>query len=128
MEVKKIQLDAANLFFETQTSILTVEYKSKRTITLQDAQQIIKAAKSITGEKKYASLSILEDNPISKEAQKILLSSSKDLVAIALIVKNELLKNILQMFIEVNPPKCEYKFFTAPEDAKQWLTKILNAR
>ena len=126
MPTDKVNLKVAEISYDSKKSIVIIEYREHETVTKEDAEQIISTVERMAGGKIYASISILKDNPISKPAQRILSHFPPKIIAVALIVENEILQSIIDLFINTYTVKFKIRIFSDKDSAYHWLENELS--
>ncbi len=129
MSEQVVHTNSADIIYDPDKSIVVIDYYDNKLITKADAEEIINKSLELVGGKKFGVVSVFKDNPVSKDAQDVLRQSSPGLVAVASIVKNEILKDFINMFAMIRKFDYDFKLFTDVEKAKEWVeTKVKESK
>ncbi len=127
-EDKKVaRVAVAEITYEPDPSIVIIDYFDNKTISKEEAEEVISTSMQLVGDKPFGVISIFKDNLIKSDAQEILRQDSSNLVAVASIVKSEILKSIFNTFVSFKKLGYKFRMFTDLEEAKQWIASELEA-
>ncbi len=127
-EDKKVtRVSVAEITYEPDTSIVIIDYFDNKAISKEDAEEVISTSMQLVGDNPFGVISIFKDNLIKADAQEVLRQESPNLVAVASIVKSEILKSIFNTFVSFKKLGYKFRMFTDLEEAKQWVASEIEA-